>query len=832
MTLQVWLNIIVGFAVICLASRQIGAFFARIKLPMISGFLLTGIIAGPHGLDVIPTLAVEKLRFIDEISLAFIAFAAGSELFMRQLRNRLKSIRYTTTGLVLVTFSLGSLAFFLFSEQIPITQHMPPIHRVAVAILAGAILVARSPSSAIAVVNELQAKGPFTRTVLGVTVIMDVVVITLFSICTSIAGTVLFGEHFDLRFLLILFFELLSSLMASYLLSKLLQAVLSLRINRNIKTGLILATGYAVFLLSKLIRFLTHTYWISDILLEPMLICMLAGFLTINYSQYRTELMKVLNDIAPMVYMAFFTLTGASLNLDVLVRTWPIALSLFAIRITAIFIGSLCGGLLAKEPMKYNRIAWMGYITQAGVGLGLAKDVAVEFPQWGATFATIIIAVIVLNQIVGPPFFKWALYLAGEAHSRSKSSGSDDIRDAVIFGLESDSLALARLLQSNGWEVRIAAKQEENIEQMGDEAELEIYSISAVDIQAMQRLGVKHANAIVALMTDEENYKICELADEHFGIRNIIVRLNQRTLFKRFHEIGAQVVEPSTAIVNLLDQFVRSPTAATLLLGMEKGRDIIEFELRNREFNDIALRDLHLPLDLHVLSIRRQAQLIICAGFTRLQKGDWLTVVGSRPSLEQMMLQFGESREHAIVSFVEKATSRKIASHSLQRDVKGIIQSKDDHYARRFNRLIEASIVLDVEEAPDYEDFFRSAAEVLSAEVNLTKEELFEALMQREAESSTVLRPDLAIPHIIIDNDSKFCILLARCRKGIRFSELAPKVRAVFVLMGARAERDFHLYTLSAFAKIVRRSDFQERWLRARHKKTLRNIIGSSEKYG
>ena len=129
---------IVIFAIIALASRQIGAFFAHVKLPLITGFLFTGIVAGPYILKIIPEAAIEKLRFLDELSLAFIAFAAGSELVVRQIKSRLKSIRYTTFGLVLSAFALGSLAFFLLSEWIPFTKTMPPVHRAAVSILAGA----------------------------------------------------------------------------------------------------------------------------------------------------------------------------------------------------------------------------------------------------------------------------------------------------------------------------------------------------------------------------------------------------------------------------------------------------------------------------------------------------------------------------------------------------------------------------------------------------------------------------------------------------------------------------------------------------------------------
>jgi Kef-type K+ transport system membrane component KefB len=98
-----------------------------------------------------------------------------------------------------------------------------------------------------------------------------------------------------------------------------------------------------------------------------------------------------------LIYIAFFTLTGASLSLDILVKTWPIAIALVFTRTVAIFIGSFIGGVLAKNPNNYNSVSWMAYITQAGVSIGLAKEVVVEFPEWGNPFVTIIIAVIVFN---------------------------------------------------------------------------------------------------------------------------------------------------------------------------------------------------------------------------------------------------------------------------------------------------------------------------------------------------------------------------------------------------------------------------------------------------
>ncbi len=122
----------VGFAIIAAASKQIGQGLVKTGLPLISGFLLTGIVAGPYVLDLISVEATLNLRFVDEISLGFIAFAAGGELYLKELKTRVKSIAWVTTSLVVCTFSLTSLTFFLLSGFIPFMKTMPMTAKIAV----------------------------------------------------------------------------------------------------------------------------------------------------------------------------------------------------------------------------------------------------------------------------------------------------------------------------------------------------------------------------------------------------------------------------------------------------------------------------------------------------------------------------------------------------------------------------------------------------------------------------------------------------------------------------------------------------------------------------
>ncbi len=633
------LIIVAGFGLIAIASKQIGQFFTRVKFPLITGFLLTGMIAGPYLLGLIPAEAAENLRFVDEISLAFIAFAAGTELYLKELRSRFRSIAWVMAGNTLVIPVLGSATVFLLADFIPFMQTMPLTGRIAVSFLAGAILVARSPSSAIAIVNELRAKGPFTQTVLGVTMITDMVVIFLFAFTSSAADALLTNLGFSLNFILLLLAELLISLALGYVLGKILQVILGIRMNRLYKIGLILLLGYGVFVLSTVVRDVSHEYLSFELFLEPLLICMIGSFMVTNYTKYRDELLRNLHEAGPPIYVAFFTLTGASLALDVLASTWPIALALFGVRLVAIFIGSFSGGVIAGDPMEHNRLSWATYVTQAGIGLGLAKEVAVEFPEWGTAFATMIISAIVLSQIVGPPFFKWAIQRVGEAHSRADTPDFDGTHDAIIFGLEGQSLALARQLRNHGWQVKIACRETEYMADTSG-SEVDIYPSPELTLDTLHQLDAEHADAIIMLLSDEENYQICELAYEHFGTENLVVRLNDRAKFDRFHELGALIVDPSTAIVSLLDHLVRSPVATSLLLGLEENQDTIDIEVRDPSLHGVALRDLRLPLDTLILSVHRNGHTLISHGYTRLELGDRVTVVGSLTSLDEVMLRF------------------------------------------------------------------------------------------------------------------------------------------------------------------------------------------------
>ncbi len=637
-TLSIFL---IGFAIVAIAANQIAKTFQKIKFPLITGLIITGIIGGSSILNFITVKEVKNLDFLNQIALAIIAFSAGAELYIDDLRSRMKSIKWMTIGQLIITFAITSSTIFFIADKIPFMVNMPIKHKIAVAILFGTIFVARSPSSAIAVIKEVRANGDFTKTILGVTVFIDVLVIILFAISFSIAKAFINDEEIGIFFLIILLLELLVSLGMGYLLGKFLQIPFNFKLNDSLKIIIILLLGFSVYLLADFVQHYTFLQFQHEFVLEPLLICIIGSFVLTNYSKHRVEFFEILEKISPTIYIIFFTLIGASIDLNILVTVFSLAVALFFLRLISMYFGGVFGVILAKDPKKYIHIAWMPYLTQAGVALGITTIIAHQFPSWGHQFETIIIALIVINQLVGPPLFKYALNFVGETHIRAKITEEQNSRDAVIFGVESQSIALANQLNKHNWKTRLVCMDDFDT---NDAKNHEIIVLNTKDptIDDLKSMALEKVEAVVLMLSDSRNYHLAELIYENCGTKEIIVRLNDRNNFEKFHKLGALIIEPATAIVSLLDHFVRSPNATSLLLGMDEGQDSMDIEITNVDIQGLRIRELRLPTDIIILSIRRKGQLLITHGYTRLRIGDILTLVGKEDSLEELKFKFNK----------------------------------------------------------------------------------------------------------------------------------------------------------------------------------------------
>ncbi len=467
---------------------------------------------------------------------------------------------------------------------------------------------------------------------------MDAVVIVIFAAAVSVAAVLVEGASFDVGLMVFVVFEILLDIGLGILVGLLLHGIMHLPYAMP-KRILILLLGLGVFWLSTALHDV-HLFSLPvGLFSEPLLICMTAGFYVTNFSPFSADFRHTAEEMAPAMFLLFFTLVGIELELQVILELWAVVLILFFVRMIGIFVGTYAGNLMARDRSPGNALLGFTFLTQAGVSVGLAKEIGVEFQPWGPELATLSIGAIVLSQIVGPPILKWAITRVGESHTQADHPKFDGVRDAVIFGVEGQSLALARQLESEAWNVQMVTCNAETLENVGNGSP-HINFLSEISAESLGGLNLDKTESVVLMLSDEENYAICELIYEHFGVENVIVRLEDRKNLDKFHDLGALVVDPGTAMVSLLDQFVRSPFAATLLLGMDAEEEFAEFEMHNPDLAGLAIRDLHFPHDILILAISRRGHRLLSHGYTRLEVGDHIAVVGSPDSLLEVQVRF------------------------------------------------------------------------------------------------------------------------------------------------------------------------------------------------
>jgi amino acid transporter/mannitol/fructose-specific phosphotransferase system IIA component (Ntr-type) len=182
-------------------------------------------------------------------------------------------------------------------------------------------------------------------------------------------------------------------------------------------------------------------------------------------------------------------------------------------------------------------------------------------------------------------------------------------------------------------------------------------------------------------------------------------------------------------------------------------------------------------------------------------------------------------REFALLHIIERITAKELTTRSLESELKEIIRERDDIVKDRFDDLIEKAIVIDIAGPLNAAELFAMIADEMADRLGIEKAIMMKLLHDREEESSTVLTPCLAIPHVVVPGEGHFEIMLARCREGVEFSDKAPNIKAIFVLAGSRDERNFHLRALAGLAQIVQDPHFEERWMKAKGGEDLRDLI-------
>ncbi|MGH7671610.1 MAG: cation:proton antiporter [Gemmatimonadales bacterium] len=390
-----------GFLLI--AAHLGGELAKRVRLPRITGFLLSGFAVGPPGLGLVRADEVDALRFIADAAVALIAFAAGSELTLDLLRRDRRMLARLSAGAILFPVGIVAAVVLSVSPWFPLTVHQPFGDALAVALMLGAIAAASSPSVTMALIDELETRGPFARAVLGVTVAKDVAVIILVALVLALSRPLTSAGALDPGVAWTTLVSLAGSLGAGIALGDLIARYLKL-VERE--TPLFLVA--LAFFTAQVARLLN---------LEALLIALAAGFYITNFSRAQGErLVSALKRGSLPVYIVFFALAGAGLHVEALAELWPWIVLLAGLRAVALRFGTQWGGAARSPavPPDLGRHGWLGLISQSGVALGLAALARRAFPEWGVSLEALVVALIGVHEVAGPLCFRRALRLAGE----------------------------------------------------------------------------------------------------------------------------------------------------------------------------------------------------------------------------------------------------------------------------------------------------------------------------------------------------------------------------------------------------------------------------------
>jgi len=394
------LSMSLGF--LLLAGFMFGKLGMYAKLPGITGYLLAGVVFGPSCLGILRRPTVESLTLINSFALTLIALTAGGEVSLSRVRERLHSYCWITAGQTAITF-LGVLLVMVIALGLMPGDFPPGVGgHLAVGALLAVIALANSPSSTVAVIVESGARGRLGELVLGITILKDILVILAFAVMVTLGTTVLgkavpgIGGH-------------LAALVAWELIGSILFGIL-------LGLGIIFYMKYIgaelpIFIIA--VSFLSYKF--SSLLhLHALLVCMSAGLVVNNLSDRGREFIKAIEKGSLPIYVVFFAIAGAGLDFSVLAGAWRLVLVLVAARFVFTWLGTVSGCVIAGEDTTNRNLVWMGFITQAGVALGLALIVAETFGQWGEVFRNVVVGSIAVFQLTGPVLFKFALIRAGE----------------------------------------------------------------------------------------------------------------------------------------------------------------------------------------------------------------------------------------------------------------------------------------------------------------------------------------------------------------------------------------------------------------------------------
>lgn len=368
-----------------LAADVIGR---RTGVPRVTTLILCGVLAGPHGLQIIPTLPEGLLSDLSVVTLSFVAFLLGGAFEHRSLARLARDV-----GIISGLVTLSTLLFVSVGVW---AAGFDPVIALALA----AVATATDPVATTDVINEQRrAKTPFGRRLTAIVAIDDAWGIVSFSLLMVLAST-LSGEE-------------TASAMASA----------AREIGGGLMLGALLAVPMALLTgrvaageptLAEALGFVLICAGLAEWLhVSALLAAMTMGAFTVNFARHHARPFHAIEGIEWPLLIMFFVLTGASVGVADPMAVAGLAAVYCVTRIAGRWAGGHVGGWVAG--IDRDERAWMGLslLPQAGVALGMALVAAQRHPQLGSAFLSAVAISTIAFELFGPVLTRMALRRVG-----------------------------------------------------------------------------------------------------------------------------------------------------------------------------------------------------------------------------------------------------------------------------------------------------------------------------------------------------------------------------------------------------------------------------------
>lgn len=370
----------------------VGHLIHYLRVPKVTGYLILGIVLGPFGMGFISHEDVDQLRFISEVALGLIVFSIGGEF---------RISRFRKMGRRMLTISLFEISLTLLFVSLLVLSLGESF---SIALLLGIIGIATAPAATVLVLREFDSEGPLTNHILILVGLNNLVCLVLFRLLFPLIKTAQdSAAAFSVVHVVIWpWCEVTGSLAIGFCLA----FIVILGEHRLQKKS-----EFLTLLLATIVMGIGIGIFFR---LSPLLINLALGATVANLCRDHKNVMEQIKAVDLPFYIVFFILAGASLHLDLIPSVGTIGIAYVGGRVGGKLLGIYLGAQRGQAPESVRHFGGVGMLTQAGIAIGLCLLIEHENVINGSVITSTVLSSVILFELLGPIFLRWALIKCGE----------------------------------------------------------------------------------------------------------------------------------------------------------------------------------------------------------------------------------------------------------------------------------------------------------------------------------------------------------------------------------------------------------------------------------